>query len=386
MFYSRFIFRIRFVDGCSNSKAYRFYHWAYIDIFIYFSHYLVTIPPITWINASHANGVPMMGTFIVEDDAGKAICQTVFSSEEMMKNLVKQLISIASTHGFDGWFINIENSMDELNVPRMIDFLGHLKSEMSSANPQSMVIWYDSVTIKGSLCWQNELNDNNIDFFRKVDGIFLNYGWNDEKLEKSVQLAQDRVRDVFVGVDIFGRGCFGGGGLNTSLAVDKIASYSLSIAIFAPGWVHEVMGDEDFEKNQIDFWRRLKLPIRHVPKLLPFKTNFCQGFGNSFYENGLKINPNPWFNLSKCDPHTRNYHFDEIYVDDAFDGGSCLLIRDFDEPILRCCFDLSQTSIKIRLTYKIDNNSSQKIPLLVKMGTSGDFDESSELHSQRWVT
>ncbi|XP_074602129.1 cytosolic endo-beta-N-acetylglucosaminidase [Brevipalpus obovatus] len=375
----------RFVDGCSDSSAYRFYHWAYIDTFIYFSHSLMTIPPITWINAAHTNGVPILGTFIVEGDDGKAICETIFSSEKIVNILVEQLTSIATTHGFDGWFINIENPVNELNMPCLVNFLQRLKSDMSSKNPQSIVIWYDSLTIKGKLDWQNELNDENIEFFRKCDGIFLNYGWKDENLEKSAKFAQDRVRDVYVGVDVFGRGCYGGGGFNTSLAIEKIVFHSFSIALFAPGWVHEVMGGENFEKNQIDFWRKLQLPIRHVPKLLPFETNFCQGFGNSLYKDGRKIDPNPWFNLSRCDSQTRNYHFDEVHVAEAFNGGSCLLIRDFDEPILSCCFDLSQTSIDISLTYKVAQDSPQNIPLLVKMRTTDDLENLSEnqLHSKR---
>lgn len=52
-------------------------------------------------------------------------------------------------------------------------------------------------------------------FFDGSDGIFLNYTWNEKKLEKSVENSGDRIRDVFVGVDVFGRNCFGGGGWNT---------------------------------------------------------------------------------------------------------------------------------------------------------------------------
>lgn len=53
-------------------------------------------------------------------------------------------------------------------------------------------------------------------FFRAADGIFLNYNWNDESLKTSLENAdkESRKGDVYVGVDVFGRGCFGGGGLN----------------------------------------------------------------------------------------------------------------------------------------------------------------------------
>lgn len=54
-------------------------------------------------------------------------------------------------------------------------------------------------------------------FFDACDGIFLNYNWNDEKLQNSLDLARNKGRDmdVYVGIDVFGRGCLGGGGYNT---------------------------------------------------------------------------------------------------------------------------------------------------------------------------
>lgn len=53
-------------------------------------------------------------------------------------------------------------------------------------------------------------------FFDVCDGIFLNYVWKEENLERSVAQAGARALDVFVGVDIFGRNCFGGGGFNSN--------------------------------------------------------------------------------------------------------------------------------------------------------------------------
>ena len=58
-------------------------------------------------------------------------------------------------------------------------------------------------------------------FFDACDGIFLNYGWSEAHLMRSAGAAgRDRLSDVYVGVDVFGRGCFGGGGYN-SKAVSK---------------------------------------------------------------------------------------------------------------------------------------------------------------------
>lgn len=53
-------------------------------------------------------------------------------------------------------------------------------------------------------------------FFDACDGIFLNYLWSEANLMRSAGAAgQDHLTDVYVGVDVFGRGCFGGGGYNS---------------------------------------------------------------------------------------------------------------------------------------------------------------------------
>lgn len=96
---------------------------------------------------------------------------------------------------------------------------------------------YDAITIDGKLKWQNELNEKNEAFFDCCDAIFLNYGWKTSHLIQSLNLSnrKNRKNDVFVGVDVFGRGCFGNGGFNTDLAIDFIKKFQLSIALFAIG-------------------------------------------------------------------------------------------------------------------------------------------------------
>lgn len=37
----------------------------------------------------------------------------------------------------------------------------HLTASMQQWRPDSMVLWYDAVTVEGELCWQNTLNDAN---------------------------------------------------------------------------------------------------------------------------------------------------------------------------------------------------------------------------------
>lgn len=47
----------RWVQGGTNPNAYAIWHWYLMDVFIYFSHSLVTLPPPCWTNTAHRHGV-----------------------------------------------------------------------------------------------------------------------------------------------------------------------------------------------------------------------------------------------------------------------------------------------------------------------------------------
>ena len=47
----------------------------------------------------------------------------------------------------------------------------------------------------------------------------MNYCWKEEGLKESIEYAGERVNDIFVGVDVYGRGCFGGGQFNTDMVL-----------------------------------------------------------------------------------------------------------------------------------------------------------------------
>lgn len=252
----------RFVQGnlSTDDKWYYLAYWDVVDTFVYFSHHFITIPPVGWINSAHANGVAVLGTFITEDFSGfSKRCEAIFSYDYLWKLVADKLVEIAKYYRFEGWLLNIENKLDKLNRENMLNFVKYLTDKMHDAIEGSQVIWYDSVTVDGVLKWQNELNAKNGAYFDVCDGIFLNYGWNEKSLNNSVKFAEktQRIQDVYVGIDVFGRGCYGGGGMNSAVALKVIRKYNLSTAVFAPGWVKEVLGSENFEENQRKFWASL---------------------------------------------------------------------------------------------------------------------------------
>ena len=50
----------KWVQGSNRDDIYAIWHWHLIDIFVYFSHSLVTLPPPCWTNAAHKHGVQVI--------------------------------------------------------------------------------------------------------------------------------------------------------------------------------------------------------------------------------------------------------------------------------------------------------------------------------------
>ena len=111
--------------------------------------------------------------------------------------MVQNLAKITNNVGFDGWLFNIENKIDEKRIPDLIRIVKKLTEAMHKIDTENLVIWYDSVTIKGELKWQNCLNDLNAAFFEVCDGIFLNYTWTEEVLANSLLFAPGIILQTF---------------------------------------------------------------------------------------------------------------------------------------------------------------------------------------------
>lgn len=290
----------RFVNGSPKHEEYRFFHWAGIDTFVYFSHQLVTIPPPVWINSAHLHGTKVLGTLITEWNDGEKVWDEILKSDGAVEDFVDNLVAICCHFGFDGYLLNVENAIPPECVSTLELFVKLIHHKLHDKIPYAEVIWYDSVTGEGKLKWQNELNSLNRTFFDNCDGIFLNYTWKEENLKTSAENAGSRRLDVYVGVDVFGRNCYGGGGFNSYQAVKLARKHGLSLALFAPSWVHEYLGSSHFVHLEYAFWQKLWPYLYiHGPTQLPFSTTFCQGYGQKLYHNGQVMSDAPWYNLSK---------------------------------------------------------------------------------------
>ncbi|GJJ09821.1 hypothetical protein Clacol_004045 [Clathrus columnatus] len=201
--------------------------------------------------------------------------------------------------------------------------------------PHFEVIWYDSVTTAGNLEWQDALTTLNAPFFMAAGNIFTNYTWaspiptppggfppcpvqHHPKLLQSARMAihlNQSASQVYIGIDVFGRNCYGGFDISKSLDMifpTSLPDLGLSVALFAQGWTWERAKDDGTERSWTEWWNddlRLWLgPSKpnsdNVPvsgyfgprkrsltytEISPFYTNFSRGSGKAWWMFGTKV-------------------------------------------------------------------------------------------------
>ncbi|KAE8726767.1 hypothetical protein F3Y22_tig00006230pilonHSYRG00011 [Hibiscus syriacus] len=64
---------------------------------------------------------------------------------------------LAVAWGFDGWLLNMEVDLDIGQIPNLKEFISRLTQTMHSSVPGSLVIWYVSLTVDGTISYQNQL-------------------------------------------------------------------------------------------------------------------------------------------------------------------------------------------------------------------------------------
>ncbi|BGP15215.1 hypothetical protein JCM10213_000833 [Rhodosporidiobolus nylandii] len=261
-----------------GERGYTLQHWDKVDSFIYFSHNRVSLPPFGWIQAAHTAGAKVFGTLIFEWDAGKADIKELvcpgFSSlssasspssaasnpfTRLSTRYADYLVDLAVERGFEGWLVNVEVELGigkegkwaRAHALGLLEWLRYLREEMHKRVNGGEVMWYDAVTTEGKLQWQNRLSSMNLPYLLAADSLFVNYWWRPDSLASSsallssLQLPLSRRSDIFFGIDVFGRGSYGGGGFESWRALQAIQSATppnepgFSTALFAPGWTVE---------------------------------------------------------------------------------------------------------------------------------------------------
>ncbi|TFK24206.1 hypothetical protein FA15DRAFT_669759 [Coprinopsis marcescibilis] len=345
------------------NKSYSFNWWFVTDIFNYFAHHRISIPPPEWITASHRQGVPILGTIIFEGQSDLDLLrmvvgklpegpnsQAVDYTVPVSSYYAELFADIAKERGFDGWLMNVEIYLQggAAQARGLAAWMSLLTDAIHrKVGPHGQVIWYDSVIIDGNLSWQDRLNAYNLPFFLASDGIFTNYWWRTrfprwqqdwfasldpnltgQTAEPHQHVVKKTLKDIYVGVDVWGRGSHGEGGFGSYKAIEHWDPRTLgfSIALFAQGWTWETEQDkpgwnwEAFWEYDSKLWvgpptgtvvvpphilKPGEVPCTHDPYQplsaffpnrpppdpldLPFFTNFCPGIGNAWRVEGQEV-------------------------------------------------------------------------------------------------
>ncbi|KAJ6473218.1 glycosyl hydrolase family 85-domain-containing protein [Mycena sanguinolenta] len=355
------------------SLGYTFNFWSTVDVFIYFSHHRVTVPPSGWITAAHRQGVKMLGTLIFEgngeDDClrllvgrlpksktGPAMQPTEFRSLPLSPHYARLLAELAHQRGFDGYLLNFECPLrGGIEQTRAVAawttlLVDELRSKIGS---HAEVVWYDSVVVTGQLAWQDRLNGFNLPFFLSSTSFFSNYTWPPSYIAKTVEyfrslnliaahIMPKTPQDIYMGIDVFGRGSHGGGGFGSYKALEHITPAGLSTAFFAPGWTWESTQDapgftwESWFADERRLWTGLRTgervtipnappnrpgepPCTHGafapvgsffahaappdPRVIPLHTTFSPGVGRAWWVDGVRVFQRPkregWTDVDK---------------------------------------------------------------------------------------
>jgi len=227
----------------------RFAHWAYVDVWVTFAHARVVVPPPGVTAAAHRHGALSLGTLLFEGAPGAADLRTALRGPPALRAAVAAAAgALAAARGFDGWLLNAEVAcLTDREVAALDAWVPAIAAAVRAAvGAAGTTVWYDAVTSDGRLGWQNGLSAANGRFFDGAPGgLLTNYHWG-ACMPVAAAVAAAAVgrppADVYMGVDVHGRGSYGGGGFATPVALAAAAAAGTSAAVFAPAWAVEGPG------------------------------------------------------------------------------------------------------------------------------------------------
>jgi endo-beta-N-acetylglucosaminidase D len=117
-----------------DDEMYACEYLQHVEAFVYFSHKLVCVPPPTWTNTLHRNGVKVLGTILLEPQTKETerLLRLTGTGDDMTFCLASKLAAISKHYGFDGFLVNIEKPFpNEIWSPELLcAFLAQLKTDL----------------------------------------------------------------------------------------------------------------------------------------------------------------------------------------------------------------------------------------------------------------
>ncbi|RMB80771.1 endo-beta-N-acetylglucosaminidase [Streptomyces shenzhenensis] len=295
----------------------------------WFEFGMLNLPNPGYTNAAHANGVRSLGcVFFSPNDRGdQAYSELLVRDADGNFPAAAKLVEIAEYYGFDGYFVNQEDSVAPADIPVYKQFLKQLR------DGGMYVQWYDSIdNSSGRVSYQNEFNSVNAPFVRDSavgdvsDSVFLNYWWSRNKLTNSKtyaeQLGLKPRESVFAGVEA-GQYQFNQPyDLENNLGAD--GNPMNAIATLGADFVSSDYADKTDDKAQSTVFDRERrwwtgssqggttpdgswkgiakyIAERSVIKGSTFSTSFNTGHGLSTWSDGTLSNDAEWGNINLQD-------------------------------------------------------------------------------------
>ncbi|ARE74179.1 endo-beta-N-acetylglucosaminidase [Streptomyces sp. Sge12] len=357
-------------QGSPTADHYALTHWAYIDELVFWGgsagEGIVLAPNAPVVDAAHRNGVRVLGNVFLPPVAygGDLRWTRDLVRRDALGRfpLADQLVRVARTYGFDGWFVNAEtDGGDSALATRMREFLRALRA---AGEPHGLrITWYDAMNSTGRVGWQGALNALNQEFFedragKVADTMFVDFRWTPGSLAASGALA-DRLgrsrHELWAAVDTESRGW--DSPVDWDAIVPRDRDHVVSYGFYRPEWTRNHLADRSpgaFHRADDRFWTGESLdPARPAPGAgwrapatavadrstvtgLPFACSFNTGHGLRWYENGTVASDTPWNHLGLQDRLPgRRWVVDtagvrpSVTLDfaDAWRGGSSLLVE-----------------------------------------------------------
>ncbi|MCX5193957.1 endo-beta-N-acetylglucosaminidase [Streptomyces sp. NBC_00249] len=359
-------------QGSATADFYALTHWAYLDELVFWGgsagEGLVLAPNAPVVDAAHRNGVRVLGNVFLPPVAygGDLRWTRDLVQRDALGRfpVAQQLVRVARTYGFDGWFVNAEtDGGDSALATRMRQFLRALRTAGEAHGLR--VTWYDAMNSTGRVGWQGELNALNQEFFedragKVADSMFVDFRWTPERLAASGARAEALGRsrhELWAAVDVESRGWDSTVSWDAILPRDR--EHVVSLGLYRPEWTRNHLADRSpgaFHRADDRFWTGDSLdPARPAPDTgdtgwrapatavadrstvtgPPFACSFNTGHGLRWYEGGEVTSDTPWNHLGLQDRLPgRRWVVDsagprpEVVLDfaDAWRGGSSLLL------------------------------------------------------------
>ncbi|MGZ9933793.1 endo-beta-N-acetylglucosaminidase [Streptomyces sp. NC-S4] len=322
-------------QGSPTADHYALTHWAYIDELVFWGgsagEGIVLAPNAPVVDAAHRNGVRVLGNVFLPPVAygGDLRWTRDLVQRDSLGRfpIADQLVRVARTYGFDGWFVNAEtDGGDSALATRMREFLRALRA---AGEPHGLrITWYDAMNSTGRVGWQGALNPLNQEFFEDragtvSDTMFVDFRWTPDTLAASGALA-DRLgrsrHDLWAAVDTESRGW--DSVVDWDAIVPRGRDHVVSYGFYRPEWTRNHLTDRSpgaFHRADDRFWTGESLdPARPAPGArwrapatavadrstvtgLPFACSFNTGHGLRWYEDGEVVSDTPWNHLGLQD-------------------------------------------------------------------------------------